>query len=373
MEDDNMKITYFKRDDGACFYYRADLPMRHLAVNSPDVAVAKFGVGEGLKELERAICESNIILIPRLSERRFIDLAKSLQQELGVKIVVEHDDNMFKVSPLSPHYADCGTEEVRFRQKDGSILDVWIDGQKGFDIQRNKRVIDGFKEAMSIADMVTVTTPILAEVYKPYAKKVVELPNCIDVNLWKRLPLKKREGIRIGWFGGHSHYQDWLVLQDVMPKIMKKYSHVKLVIMGSLFKGAMGNIPADRIEFHEWVATPAYPYKAAILDLDFAVIPLEDNEFNRCKSNIKWVEMGALGVPAVTSYVSPYKEYATDDNGIFIEKNDPKSWIDGISMLIEDAALREKTGEAANRTVNENFDINKQYKLWGDAYRSLLN
>lgn len=366
-----MKVTYFLRDNGACGYYRADLPMNHMA--SPEIKVAKFEVGGNLKDLEKAIMETNVMLIPRLSEDRFISLAEGLQKDLGVKIVVDHDDNMFEVSPLSPHYADCGTQEVRFKQPDGSILDVWIDGENGFDIKRNQKLIDGFENALSIADMVTVTTPVLAEVYKPYAKKVVALPNCIDVNKWQRLPLKPHEGVRIGWFGGHSHYQDWLVLQDVMPKIIKKYSHVKFVIMGSLFKGAMGQIPAERIEFHEWVATPAYPYKAAILDLDFAIIPLEDNKFNRCKSNIKWVEMGALCVPAVTSHVSPYKEAATEDNGIFIENNDPKAWENGISMLIEDAALREKMGVAANKTVNDQFDINKKFSLWEDAYKGLLN
>jgi glycosyltransferase involved in cell wall biosynthesis len=152
---------------------------------------------------------------------------------------------------------------------------------------------------------------------------------------------------------------------------MKKYPELKLVLMGSMFKGTLKGIDEDRIEFHEWVKTPAYPYKAAILDLDFAIIPLEDNIFNRCKSNIKWVEMGALSIPSVTSYISPYREYATENNGIYIEDNDPKAWIEGISAMVEGAKLRETMGIEARKTVEDHFDINKKYILWEEAYKKL--
>lgn len=365
-----MKIVYFLRDDGACGYYRVDLPFRTYAVNG-GISVAKFHQGGDIKALEEAVMESDAIVIPRLCEKRFIQLAIELQKE-GVKIIVDHDDNMFKVSPLSPHYHDCGTEEARYKWPDGKITDIWIDGKKGFDLKKNREKCERFKEALSVADMVTVTTPILKNVYDEFSDNVVVLPNCVDTNLWKKLPLKPHEGIRMGWFGGHSHYGDWTLLSDVIPKVMNKYPNLTLVLMGTMFSGTLKGVDPKRIEFHEWVATPAYPYKAAILDLDFAIIPLEDNEFNRCKSNIKWVEMGALCTPSVTSFVSPYREYATEDNGIFIEANNPSAWIEGISMLVEDKHLRETMGIEAHKTVREYFDINKKWKLWEEAYRKLI-
>ena len=101
------------------------------------------------------------------------------------------------------------------------------------------------------------------------------------------------------------------------------------------------------------------------------IIPLVDNVFNRCKSPIKWIEMGALEVPCVTSYVSPYKEIATEGNGVFVD-NDKDAWIEGISMLIEDPILRAKIGGEAQRTVAAQFDINTQWTQWRDAYEGLL-
>ena len=80
--------------------------------------------------------------------------------------------------------------------------------------------------------MVTVTTPKLAEAYKPYNDNVVVLPNCIDLDLWKPMDLKPSDEIRLFWAGGSSHYEDWMMMTEVLPVIMDKYPQVKLVFMG---------------------------------------------------------------------------------------------------------------------------------------------
>jgi glycosyltransferase involved in cell wall biosynthesis len=156
-----------------------------------------------------------------------------------------------------------------------------------------------------------------------------------------------------------------------MPDIIKDYPQVKLVLMGARFDGTLKGIPEDRIEYHPWVSNDAYPYKAAILNPTIAVIPLVDNEFNKCKSSIKWIEMASLGVPAVTSNVSPYSEIATENNGVFVE-NSYGAWDKGIRMLLDDKMLRAKIGTEAQKTVYKSFDINKEYKQWGKAYERLV-
>ena len=41
---------------------------------------------------------------------------------------------------------------------------------------------------------------------------------------------------------------------------------------------------------------------------DFAIAPLEDDPFTRCKSDLKYLDYGALAIPAVFSDVRPYCE-----------------------------------------------------------------
>jgi glycosyltransferase involved in cell wall biosynthesis len=362
-----MKTAYLIRTDGACDYYRAELPLRKMAQNS-DAKVEKFKEGDSLDKLGQVFDPADIIMLPRVIEEMFIRLTKEMQK-MGKKIVIDHDDNMFNISPFSNHYEDHGTEEVTISMK-GELIKLWEDG-KNIDLKTNRKRMDLCKKALEQADLVTTTTEILANVYREYSDNVKVLPNCIDTKIWQKLPLKERDDIRFGWFGGSSHYEDLYTIQPALEEVIKIFPKLKLVIMGQLFNGVFKNIPKDRFEFHSWTPTPAYPYKAATLDLDFAVIPLRNTDFNVCKSPIKWIEMGALKIPSVTTHMSPYKEIATDTNGIFIKDNDIDSWIKGISMLAESPEYRKQMGEEAYKTIKD-FDINTQYIQWYDTYKGLI-
>jgi glycosyltransferase involved in cell wall biosynthesis len=333
--------------------------------------IFKIEKASTIEQLDFGLTNGEVIFCPHLSDERIISVMKEVQKD-GKKMVVDFDDDIFNISPLSPHYEECGIENVQIGTPDGKAIPLWVDGEKGFDIQRNKDHLERIKEAISMADMVTTTTDLLADRFREFNDKVEVLPNCVDTDLWQPLDIKrKNDEIRLYWSGGSSHYEDWLLLQDVLPEIMHKYKNVKLVLMGHHFKGTTKGIPEKRIEYHPWVSMAAYPYKSAILNPDIAIIPLQDNAFNRHKSAIKWTEMGALGVPSVVSYVSPYKEVDNGENAVFIEANDPEGWIAGISMLIEDSILRNKIGGEARQTVFSKFDINKRCYDWVRAYRSI--
>jgi glycosyltransferase involved in cell wall biosynthesis len=361
-------ITYFLRDNGACGYYRIDLPLQTIKKKS-DTIVKCIQKGDSASHIESCF-DSDIFIIPRVAEPEMVDVMKRMKLG-GKKIVVDFDDDLFNVSPFSPHYVDFGIESINVNYNGGN-LPLWEDG-KNINITVNKEKMETIKKAVSVADMVTVSTEILANVYRQYNNNVRILPNCVDTNLWQKLPLKSDHTIKLYWSGGSSHYQDWLILKDVLPVIMEKHKDIKLVLMGTKFDGTIKNIPKDRIEYHTWVPTPAYPYKSTILNPDISIIPLEDTVFNRSKSAIKWIEMGALAVPSVCSFVSPYKEVYNGTNGVFIENNSVDGWVKGISTLIEDPILRAKLGGAAQDSVKRNFDINTQYHQWIDVYQELLN
>lgn len=363
-----MNVGFIRRDNGACGYYRLVLPLYTMQKNN-GTRVKQIEKGDDADKILEMLEMADIIVVPRMGEDTFVSMIPKMK-EMGKKVVIDHDDNMFCVSPLSPHYEEVGTENVTILIGDEPI-ELWKDG-KNINLERNRKRAEGFKEAMRLSDMVTVTQPILAEVYSEFNKNIKVLPNCVDMSIWQKLPLKKHEGIRLGWFGGSSHYEDWVMISDAVKTIMMMHPEVRLVLMGAKFEGTLKGIDRKRIEFHEWVHTEAYPYKAAILDLDLALIPLQESTFNSCKSSIKWVEMASLFVPCVTSYVSPYKELATEDNGIFIENNNSNGWIEGLSLLIKNTLLRHKIGGWAYRTVQENFDINKKWELWYEAYKELL-
>lgn len=361
-----MHVAGFVRDDGACGKYRVSQPLSkcdELGYFKSELIWPDNNNETIIKKLSGA----HVVVIPRPFDDSMLGLIERLQKH-DVKVVVEHDDNMFDISPWSVHYQEFGTENVQV-DVNGKPEWLWRNGVN-IDLRENRARIDGFKLAVEKADMVQVTQPILAEVYKQFNANVVTLPNCVDGNIWRKLPLKKRDDIRLMWSGGSSHYQDVFILKDVLPAIAKKYPEVKIVMMGCQWKALIKDIPKDQYEFEEWVPTEAYPYKHAILDIDISLIPLEDNKFNRCKSHIKLIEQSFLGVPSITSYVPPYSDFYAGNNMVMTANND-KDWYDAISRLVEDEATRKSIGHNAEICARRDFDAATKAHLWADAYHGL--
>ena len=362
-----MKLTAIVRTEGACDHYRAVQPFESIkATSGIDTTILRQS---GRPESLQKALGADVMLLPRVANEEWLKIMSDWKN-IGKKVVVDFDDDIFNVSPWSPHYEDHGLESYT-SYKNGIERKLWVDGEN-LDIKQNRKSLDIIKKALGLADMVTTTTPILAEVYKQYSDNVVVLPYCIDLDLWKPMDLKSNDEIRLFWAGGSSHYEDWEMMYDVIPAILDKYPQVKLVFMG-MWDGVFKNIDPSRIERHKWVHMSAYPYKVASLNPTIGMIPLVDNEFNRAKSPIKWLEMASLEVPCVSSLVSPYKEIGTPHNGIFIENNSVNGWIQGLSLLIEDSILRSKMGGYAKRYVENHFDCKKNAHLWSDAYETLID
>lgn len=364
-----MKVSYFLRDDGACGLYRLEQPLKALAQYT-DTSVMKTERGDPVSQIIKAT-DCDVFVIPRPCEENWPNVFKA-GQERGCKIVVDHDDNMFAVSPMSPHYKDFGVEDIEIPDHDGTLKPMWVDGVN-YDKKANQEKLDGFKRSLEAADMVTVTTDVLADVYREYNDNVVVLPNTIDCEAWKKLPLIKHpQKIKLHWGGGSSHAEDFMMVEPAITEIMKKYPQVELSIAGVMWEWALRGVDHNRVKFIPWTHTQAYPYRMAINNPDIAFIPLLGSEFNACKSNIKWLEMSALEVPSVTSNVLPYGTDYNGENGIYVD-NTTKAWVEGLSILIEDSLLRNKMGGEARRTVETKYDIHKYYALWEQAYKELVN
>lgn len=79
-------------------------------------------------------------------------------------------------------------------------------------------------------------------------------------------------------------------------------------------------IDEGKIKFTNWVQLPDYANLIHSSGTQLTFAALRDNEFNRCKSNIKLTESGALGIPCVCPDLVTYKDaalkYTTGDEFI---------------------------------------------------------
>ncbi len=118
-----------------------------------------------------------------------------------------------------------------------------------------------------------------------------------------------------------------------------------------------------------------YLRKIASLNLDFALVPLEDTEFHAAKSIIKYIDYSALGIPGIYSNVEPYKNKNNEmrhmENCLLVENN-ISSWEDAIDRMIEDESLRGIIRRSAYASVKKFHNIHFAVNKWKDLLDNLI-
>jgi glycosyltransferase involved in cell wall biosynthesis len=141
----------------------------------------------------------------------------------------------------------------------------------------------------------------------------------------------------------------------------------------SRFKKLFDVCDQNRIEWHGWSAFEAYPYKLSLLNCDIGLCPLIDNEFNRMKSAIKWMEYSMVGMATVAANIPPYSKVISNGNTGLLCNEDEKEWENAIEYLIKSKSARFAMACEAKQEVLKNHNIHTKAHLWADAYNSVLN
>ena len=125
--------------------------------------------------------------------------------------------------------------------------------------------------------------------------------------------------------------------------------------------------------------TPIKTYKYAEfahefqnLDVNIFLAPLIDNEFNRCKSSIKFMEYSVLGVPGIYSHVSPYSNIVENRKSGLLAAS-VEEWKKHIELLINDPILRYQIGKNAQNLVKENYLMSQNALKWHRVYKEAID
>jgi len=328
-------------------YYRVTQPYIKMHEMGLATVIAPKHTELDTVEFWEAIKKCDWIVV-RMEHREFVLdwLDKNVPNK---KIILDIDDNIWDVNPYAQIYAFHGTHEVMHGDKF-----LWKDGEGDFNIRRNKRRLLRDEELMRRANLVTVSTPRLKEKLEQFNKNVKVIYNGLNFDNWKPVNINKTEEFRIGWAGGATHYVDLIPLKEDLKYLMNKYKNIKFVIAGMNFEGLTKELPKDRVEILPWVDCEAHPFRTVLMNLDLAIIPLINNEFNVCKSCIKYYEFAVVKVPVLASKVPPY----SDELPTEILTTDFRNSIEQI-INNRGNGKQEAISENCYNWVKENRDINK--------------
>ncbi len=177
--------------------------------------------------------------------------------------------------------------------------------------------------------------------------------------------------MRLGWMGGLQHYNDLKVVKDALPELLKRNPHLKYVspsMMPDFWEQlAMDN--KDRFVRLHYAPIQTWPEHLADAGLDVALAPLNSSYFNKSKSNLKFLEHSALGIPGVYSDIEPYREVQDGVTGFVAHNAD--EWVEKTEALINDKELRQKMGKAAKEYVFANYSIADKAQDWAAAYEEV--
>lgn len=203
------------------------------------------------------------------------------------------------------------------------------------------------------ANGVIVSTPYLKEQYEKYNPCIHVIPNSIDFEAWNFKKKANNGKVRIGFSGGGAHVYDLKVMAKVIPIILDMHKNAEFMFLGFMPEYISTGRRVRHI--HKWYGIDQYPAELNKLGFDIGIAPLRDNQFNRGKSNLRWLEYSALGIPTVASPVRPFTDsIISHKTGLFAQEVD--EWVDCLDLLINDEDLRKSIGDNANDAVRKDYN-----------------
>jgi glycosyltransferase involved in cell wall biosynthesis len=389
-----MKIAALPGDVGACGYYRVIAPMRALERNGmidewwlPPVTKTPSGHDE-MKVTNQDVIGYDLAVFQRQPEQRITDLMWMLQQS-GTRVVFDIDDDLFSVPPDNAAYLHWGrdwrkiganvkAEDVGVFVGDGKSLDrqkrrdeARVNAAKGrLEMTHSNRA--GLLQNIRGADLVSVSTPKLQQVYSPYRKSVRVLPNQIEPRDWEEAlthPYERNDDqVWIGWAGSKTHWPDLKILKAPVLDILRRHAEARFCIVGMPEAAVLFGDRAGQMLTWDWMSLEEY--RSVVAAFDIIVAPSAPKTFNEAKSDLRVLEAGLCGKPIVASPTT-YGDTIRESGGGYVASSVGK-WIKYLDRLVRNEGLRRALGEKGREYVLENRTYDGNAWRWAEAYGKLV-
>jgi len=216
----------------------------------------------------------------RIIHKELFEPLLDIKKKYNVKFVIDYDDDVWNEMP---EFNKCGLNQ------------------------------DGVKDAMKqylndLADKVTCTNEYIKKSLMEFVPedKIIIMPNCLDFHRWRFDRYPSPNNMSFLYAGSPTHWTPDNY-GDFSKGLVHYLNNKDVTVMGR----TPSFLPKARL-LSNWVDIDDYPIQFARCALQnrFIIAPLADNNFNRCKSDLKYIESCAVGRVCLVSEFPgcPYNE-----------------------------------------------------------------
>lgn len=321
-------------DDGDG-HYRLHEPSRQLA-RLPGVVVVDCHFYHRL--LPALVDAADVLILPFVHDWDFFPVIERRRSQ-GRVTVFEANDYFYDVQPWN------------------AVGAPWQD----------RAIQDEYRLYMAATDAVQTSTPELARRWMAWARRVAVFVNHLAVvpPLAEAVP----RPLTVGWGGSPGHFADWYHVAPLLEGWLQARPDVHLAVMTNEFAKPFVRLPAERYHFTPFGSLSTYLHFLQTLDIGLA--PLLPSEYNRCRSDVKFLEYAAYGVAGIYADLEPYRGTVRHgETGLLYR--DGADLLRCLDRLADEAALRRRIRLQAHDYVVRERQIADHVSERLDFYRGLL-
>ena len=248
------------------------------------------------------------------------------------------------------------------------LLDPSTDIGRYYASPRQRRALDA---VVRDAATVVVATPLLQEYLEPRAAAVVQLDSFFDFSLIPHLPAAptRRRRVRGGFAASIDRVQDLRpVLADVLAAL-DQHDELEFELIG-----------VDDAELPSHPRITKFPYHASYPDYiafqrsrrwDFGLAPLGSAASNLYKTDNKFREYAAQGIPGIYQDAPPYASVRDGVTGLLAGST--RSWGDAIHRYVTDPDLRARVRVEARADAERRTSLDTVAPQWLRFFTSVTD
>jgi tetratricopeptide (TPR) repeat protein len=246
--------------------------------------------------------------------------------------------------------------ELCLRRRAAGRVTVFEANDYFFDLQpwnpivghwQDRTVQELYLQFLMLCDGVQTSTDELARRWKQRgAANVAVFPNhFVQV---PPLPLRPQRSLTIGWAGSPGHLADWYDVAPLLQNWLDAHPDVHLAVMTNEVAQPFFRLPPERYRFAPFGSLESY--LQFLHGVDIGIAPLLPTGYNRCRSDVKFLEYASQGVAGIYADYEPYRATVVpQETGLLYRTHD--ELVNQLDQLCSDANLRHKIRQLGHEYV----------------------